>query len=113
MELKKKIVRTLVEEVIAHVEGGRSATPLRHSLERRRAYEFEMDKPGYGSTPGTRKEGAPRVRERPRTSRRPAKRREPEADYQMNFALSVTMRWPQLLVFWPKLGLFMLLTGIP
>lgn len=53
------------------------------------------------------------MRERPRTSRRPAERREPEADYQMNFALSVTMRCPQLLVFWPKLGLFMLPTGIP
>ncbi len=48
---------------------------------------------------------APAPRGSPQASR--------DAGYQTNFALSVTMRRPQLLVFVPKLALLMLATGMP
>ena len=50
MELKKKIVRTLVEEVIAHMEG--DGQRLRFVIHWNGGVhtEFEMDKPGYGSS---------------------------------------------------------------
>jgi hypothetical protein len=49
MELKKKILRTVVEEVIAHVEG--DGQRLRFVIHWSGGVhtEFEMDKPGYGS----------------------------------------------------------------
>jgi hypothetical protein len=49
MELKKKIVRTVVEEVIAHVEG--DGKRLRFVIHWSGGVhtQFEMDKPGYGA----------------------------------------------------------------
>jgi DNA invertase Pin-like site-specific DNA recombinase len=50
MELKKKIVRTLVEEVIAHVEGDGQRLRFVIHWSGGAHTEFEMDKPGYGSS---------------------------------------------------------------